>query len=335
MLLAPFLSLFLALCPGDACASTPPSPAPGFAERTSEALPDNIALPAANWTLAKAVLPGFTIHHQVAEVRLQFSVSDDQGRPLTDLSLRDFQILDNQRAVTKVRDFSRSDDLPVQLGLLLDVSDSVQNSLLGQRQAVQCLITQLLRWQNDRAFLASFSKDAKLWQGYTSDPSALRQALSIVQQTGYVTYLYDTLYRICLQQFSPDQTGEISQRILVLISDGEDTGSIHSLEDAVAVAQRRGIEIFTMSLHPPRLTPPGDKILKRLADATGGAFFVVSSDKDFSSISMSMEQQMRTQFAVSFQPAEPTTGFHAVQIRPLGDSELRVHARQSYVLGTP
>ena len=95
-------------------------------------------------------------------------MSDDQGRPWNDLSLRDFQILDNQRAVTKVRAFSRSDDLPVQLGMLLDVSDSVQNSLLSQRQAVQYMITHLLRWQNDRAFLASFSKDAKLWQGYTS-----------------------------------------------------------------------------------------------------------------------------------------------------------------------
>ena len=95
----------------------------------------------------------------------------------------------------------------------------------------------------------------------------------------------------------------------MLISDGNDTGSLRSLSEAVGAAQRREIQIFAVSVHPARGVFEGDQTLKRLADSTGGQFFVASSEKDFPAIFAAMEQQMRTQYSVSFQPATQSPDF--------------------------
>lgn len=335
MPLALLLSWFLPLCTAGSAAVTTLSPETGLNESSSEIVSHEIVVPGASGAIAKAVLPGFTIRHEAAEVHLQFSVSDDRGRLLSDLSLKDFRILDNHRTVAVVRDFSRADDLPLQMGFLLDVSDSMQRNLLSERRTIQYAITNLLRSQSDHAFLATFASDTTLRQSYTGDRDALLQAASSVHQMGYATYLYDALYRACTEQFSTNLLADMAQRVLFVVSDGEDTGSIHSLEDAISIAQRRGVQIYSLSLHSPRLAPPGDKVLKRLAEATGGQLFVVGSDKDLPGLWATIEQQMRNQFEVSFQPVEPTPGFHAVQIELLRNSNLRAHSRQGYFFGAP
>jgi VWFA-related protein len=330
MLLAPFLSLFLGLWSSSASASTPPEPR---GVSTSDLALN--ALPILGPAVPKVLLPGYTIRHDAPEVHLQFAISDDRGQAVRHLSRGDFQILDNQRAVTSIRDFSRSDDLPLQLGVLLDVSDSVKKSFALERQALQYVAGHLLRAQSDRIFLATFSRNAILRQPYTGNREELLQATSTIAQEGHTTYLFDCLYQMSLDQFSSDPSNVTAERVLLLISDGNDTGSVHSLEETISVAQRRGIQIYALAFHPARFTSSGDHVLKRLADATGGTFVIVNSVRDFNTISTMMDQQMRSQFAVSFQPAEPTPGFHSVQIELLGDSKFRVHARQGYFFGTP
>ena len=332
MLLVPFLSLFLALWSTDTSASAPAAPEPRTGSASDLALG---AIPLPGPAVAKTPLPGYTIRHEASEVRLQFTISDDRGRPVNRLSLSDFRVLDNQRTVASIRNFSRSDDAPLQLAVLLDVSDSVKKSLPYERQAVQFVIAHLLRSQSDRLFVATFSRDTTLRQSFTGDREALFQATSRIGQQGYTTYLFDSLYHVCLDQFSPDPLKDTAQRIVLLISDGNDTGSVHSLDEAISAAQRRGIQIYAVAFHSARSSSAGDLVLQRLADATGGASFIVNNGEGFAAISASIEQQMRTQFAVSFQPVEPVPGFHAVQIQLLVDnSKLRVHARQGYFLGT-
>ncbi len=295
------------------------------------ALPSAITDPhTRSWPLAKSVFTGYTIRRTVPEVRIQFSVADERGRLITTLSAADFRIFDNQSAVQRIRQFSRLEDLPLQLGILLDVSDSVQKTVFHEKLAAQFFVQQVFRPQTDRAFLMAFARDVKLWQPSTGEPTALRETLKRIQQQGFTTNFYDSLFSACAGQFS--QTGEqdVTQRIIVLLSDGEDTGSLHGMPDVIALAQRNEIQIFALSIHSKRKSAPGDQVLQRLADETGGRFYIAASDNEFPAIFAEMEQQMRTQYAVSFQPQQETPGFHAIRLELTGPQNLRVHARRGY-----
>ena len=286
-------------------------------------------------SVAKALLPGFTIRRTAPEVHFQFSVTDDRGRPFKSLSSQDVQVLDNRISVPVIRNFSRLQDLPLEIGILLDVSDSMQKTLPAERRAVQFLLTHLMQPQTDRVFLAAFSSDVQLWQGYTNNRNALEQTLPGIEPKGHITYFYDSLLKTCLQQFPPVQARDTAQRILVLVSDGEDTGSLHSQSEVIAAAHHREIQIYALSVHSSRLSPAGDKALKRLADATGGQSYVITSYRDLAEIFSNMEQQMRTQYELSFPPAEQSAGFHTVQISVAPGPKLHVHARQGYFFDAP
>jgi Ca-activated chloride channel family protein len=288
-----------------------------------------------SWTLAKSIVPTFTIRRTVPEVRLQFSVADARGRLVTSLSASDFRVFDNQSAVQRIRQFSRLDDLSLQLGILLDVSDSVQKTASREKLATQFFVQHVLRSQTDRAFLMAFAGEAKLWQPSTGDPAALRQALERMQQLGYATNLYDGLFSACFGQFPETNGPDAAQRVIVLFSDGNDTGSLHGIRDVIGLAQRYEIQIFALSIHARRKSNRGDEVLQRLADETGGRFYVAASDKEFSAIFTEMEQQMRTQYAVSFQPQQETAGFHALRLELTGPQKMRVHARQGYYFEAP
>ena len=287
-----------------------------------------------NLIIAKATLPGFTIRRTVPEVRLQFTVADAQGRLLKSIASADLRILDNRVTVPRIRDFSRLEDLPLQVGILLDVSDSVEKTALRERQATQFFLNHIVRPETDRVALMAFSNEMNLWQRSTGDRNALNRALANISQRGFITNLYDSVYRACLEQFWPLQDGGPAQRILVLISDGEDTGSLHTMTDAISAAQRREVQIYALSVHKARLSAPGDGVLKQLAESTGGQLYVAATEKDFPALFTAMEQHMRTQYAVSFQPADQTPGFHTVQIEMAGGPKLRVHARNGYFLDT-
>ncbi|HZD32592.1 MAG TPA: VWA domain-containing protein [Candidatus Angelobacter sp.] len=279
---------------------------------------------------ATVLPPSYTIRRTVPEVRIQFTVADDHGRLLHSVSSSDLRILDDRVAVPEIRNFSRLDDLPLQIGILLDVSDSVKKTAERERLAARFFLQQVLRTQTDRAALIAFSSEIRLWQRSTGDRAALEQALANVHQAGFATYLNDGVYQACREQFPTAPEGDLAQRILLLISDGDDNGSLHSLADAIFAAQRREVQIFALSVHSPRLRTNGDGTLRRLADATGGQFYLAATEKDFPAIFAAMEQQMRTQYSISFQPATQAPGPHAVSIQMAGGEKLHVRARQAY-----
>src|SRR5271169_3263273 len=186
--------------------------------------PELVSSPASSagkpWIMAKTVSLEYTIRRTVPEVRFQFSVADERGRLVNSIAADDIRIFDNQRAVQRIRQFSRQDDLPLQVGILLDVSDSVQKNILREKLAAQFFLRQVLRPRSDLAFLVAFAKDVELWQTSTGDPTALRDAVERVQQPSYAaTNLYDGVFSACLNQFSIRSGNEAGQRVIVLFSD--------------------------------------------------------------------------------------------------------------------
>lgn len=284
-------------------------------------------------TTAYSVFPSYTIRRTVPEVRLQFSVDDENGRQVSNLTQDDVRILDNLSPVQRVRQFSRMHDLPLQVGIVIDVSDSVQKTVVREKLAAQYFVQQVLRPQTDRAFLMAFGREVKLWQASTGDRPQLSLAVQRIQQAGYATNLYDGLFAACNGQFP--QSDDLAQRAIVLFSDGDDTDSLHGMQDVLALAQRSEIQIYAVSVHPKRKALGGDEVLRRLTDETGGRFYLATTEKDFPAIFAAMEQQLRTQYYVSFRPQEETPGFHSLGLEMTGPQRLHVHVRQGYYFEAP
>lgn len=287
------------------------------------------------WIIANSDFPGYAIRHTVPEVRLQFSVVDERGRSVTTLTPNDFRVLDDQVPVRRIRQFSRVDDLPLQIGILFDVSDSMRKVIVSEKLATRHFLQRVLRPETDRAFLLAFGADVQYWQPATSDRGELQQAVDRAHQQSYATNLYDSVFYACFDRFPQSGDREVVQRALLILSDGNDTGSFHGPSEVIALAQRYEIQIYALTFHARRGLVEGDEVLRKLADQTGGAFFVANSDGDLPGIFDEIENAMRTQYMVSFQPKERTPGFHALRLELLDPQKLRFHARQGYYASAP
>ena len=243
---------------------------------------------------------------------------------IADLSVDDIRILNDHFAVRRIRQSSRAEDLPLEIGLRLDASDSVQKTVAPEKQATPLFLNQVMRPRSDRAFLMGFGRDARLWQASTGDIPALYEALERIQQSGYATNLCDVVFYACLYQFLRVDAGTQVERIILLLSDGEDTSSLHTIGETIAIAQRREIQIYAVSTHAGRGLAPGDLIFRKLAEETGGQLYVASKEEDFPAIFAEMERQMRPEYSVCFPPERQTPGFHELRIETTSSRNLRV-----------
>jgi Ca-activated chloride channel homolog len=285
-------------------------------------------LPTGSYSPASS--PGYTISRTVPEVRLQFTVADEQGRLVSNLSSADIRVLDNQTSVEHFNDFARDDNLPLWLGIVLDTSDSVKRVLPDEKAAALNFLNRIMRPQSDRAFVMAFGADSHIWQTSTADRAQLIDAVGRLHQPGWGTRFYDALYAAC-DEYRPRTDGsDLVHRAIVVLSDGDDTDSFHTLLDVVAMAQRREIQIYALTLHGKKQAPRGDAILQRLAEQTGGRSYVAQSSKDLDWVFEEIEQDLRTQYYVSFPPAQVTPGFHALRVEVRTPQKLQVHARQGY-----
>ncbi len=272
----------------------------------------------------------YTIRRTVPEVRLQFTVADEHGRLVQDLTPDDIRILDDRSPVAKFKDFTRDDNLPLRLGIVLDVSDSVKRVLPEEKAAALNFLDRVLHPGNDLAFVMGIGGNVQLWQDSTSDRDRLSDAVYRVHQPGWGTVLYDALYSACIDRMPDADDGVLVHRAIVVLTDGNDTHSLHALPDVIAAAQKNEIQIYALTVHKRGLRLAGDAILQRLADETGGGFFVAQSAREMQGAFAEIEQQMRSQYYVSFPPQQSTPGFHALRVEVRSPQNAQVHARRGY-----
>ena len=271
-----------------------------------------------------AVIPaGYTIRRTVPEVRLQFTVSDEQGRPLPDLSQSEIRVLDNQTPVERLNGFARDENLPLRLGIVIDTSDSVKRILPEEKTSALNFLNRVMRPQGDRAFVMGFGADFRIWQTSTTDRAQLIEAVDRLHQPGWGTRFYDAVYSACNEHLSHSEDSNLVHRALVVLSDGEDTQSFRDLRDVVAIAQRGEIQIYTLTLRGNKQVSRSDWLLQRLAEETGGRFFVAQSSKELEGAFAQIEEDLRSQYYVSFPPREDTPGFHALRVEVLPHSRCR------------
>jgi Ca-activated chloride channel homolog len=290
-------------------------------------MPMNL-LPAGNYSPAST--PGYTISRTVPEVRLEFTVTDEHGRLIHDLAAEDIRILDNQVPVEHFNDFAREENLPLRLGIVLDTSDSVKRVLADEKAAALNFLERILRPQSDRAFVMGFGGEVRIWQASTADRARLIDAVGRLQQPGWGTSFYDALYAACNQYPSYGDASGLVHRVIVVLSDGNDNQSFHALPDVVAIAQRGEVQIYALALRGRKQVSRSDAVLQRLAEQTGGRFYMAQSSRDLEGMFAELEQELRSQYYVSFPPQRVTPGFHALQVQVRTPQKTQVHARQGY-----
>ncbi len=220
-------------------------------------------------------------------------------------------------------------DLPLRIGLLLDVSDSMKRAMEQEKSAALAFLKRVVRPGTDRGFVMAFGDTVQVFQDPTSDVADLIGAVQRAKGPGDETDLFDAVYSACADQWKIAESRPV-HRVMVVISDGEDTGSRHVLNDVIAVAQRSEIQVYTLNLHLRKRYYPGDGVLQRLADETGGSFFIAKNAREADTIFGQLEQELRTQYYVSFRPPDEMPGYHALQVEVQNPKKLMVHARRGY-----
>ena len=254
----------------------------------------------------------------------------------------DFQVLEDgvPQEVTSFSD--ETTNPPVYVGLLMDTSPSTAGKLRFSKEAAASFLYTVVQVRKDRAAFMTFDNELSLKQDFTDKHDLLQKAVDGVKKTGSQTALYDAVW-----QFADEKLRNVpGRRVLVIITDGDDTFSRADLEDAVDIAQRTETTIFGISTKSGFLgTVPGveagtvkdkgDKLLTQLCERTGGeAFFtgdMLALERAFKKIS----DELKSQYILTYRPVNQNYDARArkIEVRltdPEKAKKYKIRTKNSY-----
>ncbi len=271
-----------------------------------------------------------TIKKRVDEVNVLFIATDKHGKFVRNLNESDFSILDDYKPPQSIVNFRRETDLPLELGLLVDTSGSVRARFDFEQDAAISFLEKTLRANFDKAFVMGFSGHSQVTQDFTDNVALLAGGVHRLRDGGG-TALYDAIYKACHEKLIEGENGHPVRRAIVIISDGEDNQSEFSKAQAIEMAQRAEVIIYAISTDDSGLVLRGDQALQQLTDATGGRSFFPFKNKDIKNSFAAIEDELRSQYVVSYHPAdfEADGRFRPIEITAL-KKDLQVRARTGY-----
>ena len=269
------------------------------------------------------------------EVNVVFTVTDKHGKQITELKQSDFQVLDDNRPVEQIRSFRAETNLPLQVGLLIDASNSVRDRFKFEQEAAIEFLNQTIRLRYDHAFVVGFDATPEVTQDFTDNTEALAHGVRELRPGGG-TAMFDAIYFACRDKLLKTSRATPSRRAIILLSDGEDNLSHVTREEAIEMAQRAEAIVYTISTNISGVKGQGDKILERIADATGGRAFFPFQIRDVANAFAEIQSELRSQYAVSYKPAELKADgrYRTIEIVPNDRKNLRVRARRGWYAPT-
>ncbi len=277
----------------------------------------------------------------IRRVQLPITVVDKKGQFVPGLTKADFVILED-KIVQQIETFT--DDLgsalPLYVGVLMDTSPSTAGKLKFEQESAMNFIQTVVRPRRDRVLFATFDHEINLKQDFTDKLDLLDRAVFSVKKTGNQTALFDAVWQFCDEKMRTAP----GRRVLVVITDGDDTFSRADLRDAIDIAQRTETTIFSIStkagfmatvpgVEAGQIQDKGDRILETLAEETGGmAFFtgdMLALERSFTRIS----KELRTQYLVTYRPINDRYdgNFRKVEVRLVqGRDGLKVRTKRGY-----
>jgi Ca-activated chloride channel homolog len=250
-------------------------------------------------------------------VMVNLSVSDDGNRFVTNLKADNFQVFED-KVEQSIRYFS-NEVAPVSLGIIFDISHSMQKKLDFAKQAA----TRFLETgtPEDEYFLVEFANRAKLAEGFTTDISRLRDRLAFKPAEGS-TALYDAIY-LGLAEL---KRGQNPKKALLLITDGEDNHSRYSRGDIREFVREADAQIFVIDL--------GRALLGDLAEMTGGHSYHTTVD-DLEDTCEKIALEIKNQYVIGYESTNTNKDgkYRKLRVRlnpPAGMGKLSVRAREGY-----
>ncbi len=286
--------------------------------------------PAAVKQVAPEEDPAARITLDVTRVNMLYTVSDKKGRFVTDLSKDDFEIFEAKNPQSII-EFTAETDLPLRIGILVDTSNSIRDRFRFQQEAATDFVHTVIRPGQDKAMVVSFDSTAELVSDLTDDTDQLAKAIRNLRPGGG-TALYDAIYFACKEKLMGDQPRDKYRRAIVILTDGEDNDSRVSREQALEMAHKADVVVYTISTNITRIQTEGDKILKYFAEETGGLAFFPFKSQDLAQSFENIANELRHQYNVFYRP-EPLKAdglYHPVDIRVRGRRDLVVRARHGY-----
>jgi len=284
-------------------------------------------------------------------VDVLFTVLNRRNKLVPDLQKEDFQIFD-EKSPQEIRYFSKQTDLPLRIGMLVDTSNSIRDRIKFEQDASINFLFSVLRRGRDEAFVMTFDDEPQVVQAFTSDAGLLRDQI-MQTRAGGGTAIYDAVYEACQSQLShpprpPGDQPDVVRRVMILISDGDDNLSTHTRGEAIEMAQRTSVVIYTISTStqwiqlsqtdPDKLASrkthltEGDKILQDLADQTGGRAFFPYHVDDLDQSFQDIGDELRNQYSIAYIPTNYVLDgrYHRIRIEVPEHKGYQVRARRGY-----
>src|SRR5271165_1534740 len=291
------------------------------------------------------------IKTQVNLVDVLFTVLDRRNKLISGLEKQDFKIFDDN-VPQDIRYFSKQNGLPLRIGMLLDTSNSIRDRLKFEQDAANNFLFSVLRRNKDEAFVMTFDDEPQLLQGFTGDAGALRDRI-LRTRAGGGTAVYDAIYDACEKELShpprpPGDQPDVVRRVMILISDGEDNLSTHTRAEAIEMAQRTSVVIYSISTSTQWITiedptkekagnrkyhlTEGDKILQDLAEETGGRAFFPYHVDDLDQSFQDIGEELRNQYSIAYNPTNHAVDgrYHKIKIEMPDHKGYQARARRGY-----
>ena len=312
--------------------TSPPADASAGPAKSSPAPPANAARDTKPATISNPDDDAATtITKTVNEVNVVFTVTDKHGHYVKNLAKNDFSVLDDSKPAEQIRSFHNETDLPLQVGLLVDASNSVRDRFKFEQESAIEFLNQTVRPKYDKAFVVGFDVTPDVTQDFTDDTEALSRGVRALKPGGG-TAMYDALYYACRDKLlKTPQSGPV-RRAIILLSDGDDNMSHVTREEAIDMAQRAEVIVYTISTNVTGTRRTGDKVLERIADASGGRAFFPFQLNDVANAFVEIQDELRSQYALSYKPADLRTDgrYHTIEILAQNHKGLRVRSRRGY-----
>jgi len=279
-----------------------------------------------------------SIKVDVDVVNVLCTVRDHHGALIKDLDKENFEVREDGK-LQQLRYFARETDLPLTLGLLVDVSGSVRRMVQAEKDAAERFLKQVLRPQ-DQALLTGFSSTVVLWQDFTESPTLLLATLEKLHAVPFrgvpkdggpapATLLYDAVQSTASGKFQ----GVSGRKAMLVISDGIDIGSRQTIQGAIRAVQAANTIVYGICYRDAKIS--GCSYLQSLAEPTGGRMFPVTPETPLSAIFDTIQEDLRSQYSLGYVSTNTARdGSYRklqVEVRPKG---FKVEARKGYYAGS-
>lgn len=264
-----------------------------------------------------------------SKVLIPLIVTDSHKALVSGLKPTSLIVSERKEPVAEI-DLLHGLDMPLELGVLIDTSGSERDyGHLNEIVAgAKDFVNHMVRGSEDRIFFLTFAAKTQATEWLKKEQLS---GVSLDVKLGGGTALYDSLATACRERMGPRDWNHSTRRVLVIISDGDDNQSHITRDEAVSEALKSGVVIFAADAHLLGNLGKGDRILKYLAEVSGGEFFAGFTPKEIPKVFSRIKEVSEGMYFAKYAPPASNTRVHEVEVKPALTEKLEISYPRKYL----